>query len=223
MGTLSPANSLRGLGGLFALGEAYPSDSISDLLRASDPLGSVTTGPNKFGVSADANGLAAIDAYLRQMSADAWNGNALLAPAQLPLRSVFTSFQAEDKWVADWLRTAAKDPAYDISFMDQSVRVPFDSTDADYIKAQIRRRIRRSSITICLVGKTTSLSNWVRFEIMESADKGNRIIAMAVPGLESAKLPKPFEQFGSTLWKWDLDFLMSAIASAPAPDPYEVP
>lgn len=76
-------------------------------------------------------------------------------------KRVFLSFIAEDKDRVQGLRLLAKNPNFDIEFYDESVRTPFDSQNSEYIKRQIREKINRTSVTVCLISEDTHKSKWV--------------------------------------------------------------
>ena len=58
-------------------------------------------------------------------------------------RHVFISFDHEDLNEVNLFRGQAKNDKVDLQFDDHSVKEPFDSTNADYIKRQIREKIDR--------------------------------------------------------------------------------
>lgn len=123
---------------------------------------------------------------------------------QKPKPRVFLSFRGEDRKQVDGLRLLAANPNYDLEFYDESVRVPFDSTDGEYIKRQIREKIQRTSITVCLISENTHKSPWVDYELEESDKKGNTIIAMALKGVYgSVVLPKLISEKRLTFHGWD--------------------
>ena len=80
------------------------------------------------------------------------------------------------------LRLLAANPAFDIEFYDESVRTAIDSQNAAYVKSQIREKIRRASVTVCLITEHTYTSAWVNWEVETSIEEGNRVILMALPG-----------------------------------------
>jgi hypothetical protein len=126
-------------------------------------------------------------------------------------KRVFLSFIAEDKDHVQGLRLLAKNPNFDIEFYDESVRTPFDSNDAEYIRRQIREKINRTTVTVCLIGEQTHNSRWVDWELRVSDEKGNKIIAMALKGVERAVLPSLIKEKGLTFYSWDVDKLASLI------------
>src|SRR5713226_2016175 len=105
-------------------------------------------------------------------------------------KRVFLSFLAEDREKVAGLRLLAANPNYDLEFYDESLRAAIDSSDADYIKRRIREKISRTSVTVCLITENTHTSGWVNWELKESDEKGNKIVAMALKGVDRAVLPK---------------------------------
>lgn len=140
----------------------------------------------------------------------------IVSPA--PRKRVFISFQAEDLWAVRRLRAISADTGIDFDFYDESVKKPFDSTDAAYIKRNLRERILRTSVTVCMVSPTTRYSKWVDWELMESLEKGNRIIGMGLPeGPSHLVLPRLFRQMGAPFYLWDLPFLKRQFENAEPP------
>jgi hypothetical protein len=129
-------------------------------------------------------------------------------------KRVFLSFLAENAQQANGLRLLAATPKYaDLEFYDESVRVPFDSFNALYIKTQIRAKISRTSVTVCLISANTHTSKWVDWELGESHMKGNKIIAMALKGVDRAVLPTLIRDLELTFHPWDPSHLMTLIGS----------
>ena len=62
----------------------------------------------------------------------------------------------------------AKNESSNIEFNDYSLKAPFNSKNADYIKRGIRERIRQSSVTVVYLTDKTAGSKWVNWEIRES-------------------------------------------------------
>lgn len=118
-------------------------------------------------------------------------------------KRVFLSFLAEDKQKVDGLRLLAAHPDYDLEFYDESLRVPIDSNQAEYVKRRIREKINRTSVTVCLISENTHTSRWVDWELQESFEKGNTIIAMALKGVDQAVLPQLIKGNNIRFWAWD--------------------
>jgi len=93
-------------------------------------------------------------------------------------RNVFISFAAEDMDEVNLLRAHAKNENSDIEFNDHSVREPYDSERAEYIKRKIGERIVRSSITLVYLSENTTQSRWVAWEVQKSLELGKKVIAV---------------------------------------------
>lgn len=93
-------------------------------------------------------------------------------------RNVFISFATEDMDEVNLLRGQAKNENNDIEFNDHSVREPYDSEQAEYIKRKITERINRASITVVFVSKDTAQSKWVKWEVEKSLALGKKVVAV---------------------------------------------
>lgn len=129
-------------------------------------------------------------------------------------KRVFLSFIEEDKERVQGLRLLAANPNFDLEFYDESVRVAINSRDAEYLKRKIREKIYRTTVTVCLISENTYKSEWVNWELEESNEKGNKIIAMALKGINSAVLPRLIKEKGVTFYGWDPKNLNDLIARA---------
>jgi MTH538 TIR-like domain (DUF1863) len=91
--------------------------------------------------------------------------------------NVFISFAYEDLDVVNLLRGQAKNENADIEFNDLSVKDPYNSERAEYIKQKISERINRSSTTVVYLSPNTADSDWVNWEVEKSLELGKRVIA----------------------------------------------
>lgn len=131
------------------------------------------------------------------------------------MKRVFISFRAEDRKQVDGLRLLAANPNFDIEFYDESVKSPYQSNDATYIRRQIKEKISRTSVTVCLLGPLTYTSEWVSWELEESFAKNNKVILMGLPGVtQSLQLPTPARQRNLPWYLWNIDELHKQIQSA---------
>jgi hypothetical protein len=129
-------------------------------------------------------------------------------------KRVFLSFAYEDIAQVRGLRLLAANPDFDLEFFDESVKRAVNSSDESYVRSVIRARINRTSVTVCLISKTTHTSTWVDWELSEGADKGNAIIAMALKGVDNATLPTLIKAEALTFHSWDPEYLGRLIANA---------
>lgn len=128
------------------------------------------------------------------------------------MKRVFLSFTYEDIDHARGFRLLGLNPNVDIDFYDESVKTPFNSDNAPYIKSKIKEKITRSSKTVCLVSSFTASSHWVEWEVRESHRQGNAILFIATKDtVGSVVHPSIVKELGDTIYKWNIqtiqDFL----------------
>jgi hypothetical protein len=129
-------------------------------------------------------------------------------------RHVFISFDHKDMDEVNLLRGQAKNDKVDLQFDDHSVKEPYDSTNADYIKRQIGQKIDRCSVTMVYLTDKSASSKWVNWEIEESIKRGKGVIGVYKGDAPPAKLPPAFQQNGCKAVKWEHRGLMTAIEDA---------
>lgn len=127
-------------------------------------------------------------------------------------RNVFLSFVAEDLDLVRLFRGQAKNENSALTFSDYSVKEPFDSFRAEYIKSQIRPLIRAASVTICLIGYTTHSSRWVAWELRESAALGNGLVGVRLHS--SPRDQAPAGLAGAEVVDWHIPSIVAAIERA---------
>ena len=128
--------------------------------------------------------------------------------------NVFISFVSEDLDDVNLLRGQAKNENSEIEFNDWSLKVPFDSTKADYIRNGIRERIRQSSVTIAYLSEKTAQSRWVDWEIRESIKLGKGVVAMYKGDKPPKTLPAAITEFKIPVVSWNHKELTESIADA---------
>jgi hypothetical protein len=127
-------------------------------------------------------------------------------------KHVFLSFVVEDKARVDLFRGQAKNRNSDLEFDDYSVTEPFDSTNANYIRTKITEKLRRASITICLIGETTNKSRWVKWEIEKSNELGNRLLGVRLHSDPQRDItPQALTDAGAKVVNWEIDAIMDFI------------
>lgn len=129
-------------------------------------------------------------------------------------RHVFISFDHEDADEVNLLRGQAKNEKLDLQFDDHSIKEPFDSTNADYIKRNIREKIDRCSVTIVYLTEKTASSTWVNWEIEESLRRGKGVIGVYKGDDPPSRTPPAFQQNGCKAVKWEHAALMQVIEDA---------
>ena len=117
-------------------------------------------------------------------------------------RNVFISFQNEDKGEVELLRGQAKNENSSLEFNDWSLRKPFNSERAEYIRQGIRQRIQQSSVTVVYLGQTTHKSQWVDWEIRESLKLGKGVVAVHKGNAPPHTLPAAISEHGIRVVSW---------------------
>ncbi len=125
--------------------------------------------------------------------------------------NVFISFSSDDLNEVNLLRGQAKNENSDIVFNDRSLKEPFDSEKADYIKRGIREHIRQCSVTIVYVSDKTADSKWVNWEIQESLAMGKGVVAMHKGDAPPKHLPKAIIDNNIQVVQWNHKQLARAI------------
>ena len=127
------------------------------------------------------------------------------------MRRVFLSFKMEDKKKVDGVRLLSWNRNHPLDFYDESVRIAYKSENAKYIKSNIKEKIQRASVTLCLLGANTHASEWVDWELSTSVAFNNKIVLMGLPnGPQRLILPSTVK--GQTWYFWDPDHLARLLA-----------
>jgi len=126
-------------------------------------------------------------------------------------RKIFISFDYEnDKHYKNLLLAwSANSDFADFYINDQSVSDPVDSDRAAPVRRVISAKISASTGLLCIVGKETASSRWVKWEIEKAVELGKRIIAVKVS--KDCTTPTALYGVGAT---WALSFNFEAIKSA---------
>lgn len=131
-------------------------------------------------------------------------------------RNVFISFDYEDVQDVNLLRGQAKNENSDLVFNDWSLKEPFNSKRAEYIKKGISQKIENSSVTVVYISNNTANSRWVNWEVNQSLKLGKGVVAVYRGDSPPARMPKAIS--GNldkvTLQKWEHKGLAKAIEDA---------
>ena len=125
--------------------------------------------------------------------------------------NVFISFTSDDIDEVNLLRGQAKNENSNIQFNDWSLKEPYDSEKAEYIKRGIRERIRQCSVTIIYLTDKTADSKWVDWEIRESIAMGKGVIAMHKGDTPPKRLPNAITNNRIQIVPWNQNQLAKAI------------
>jgi len=117
---------------------------------------------------------------------------------QRKLRNVFISFKVEDESQVNLLRHQAHE-GLGVEFRDYSVKEPFD----EKWKTNCRERMAQTSAVIVFVGRDTSKSEPVKWEIEEAYRQGKKVIAVRIHRDEDNPLPEPLVAHKTRVINWD--------------------
>lgn len=98
-----------------------------------------------------------------------------------------------------------------LSFNDWSLREPFDSDKAEYIRRGIRERIRQSTVTVVFLSAHTAASRWVNWEIEETISMGKGVVGMYSGEPPPALLPAAITRHNIPVVQWNQKELAKAI------------
>ena len=128
-------------------------------------------------------------------------------------KNVFISFAHENLDEVNLLRGQAKNDSNDLEFSDYSVKVPFNSKDADYIKRKIIEKLEKVSVTAVYITKDAAKSDWVKWEVEKSLQMGKGVVAV-YQGDTSPAMPSFIKDNGIKAVQWKHEELTKAIDDA---------
>ena len=125
-------------------------------------------------------------------------------------KKVFISYDYDnDKHYKNLLLAWDKNSEFDFSLYDQSVDVSVDSTDAAVVRRVISNRISNSTYFLCLIGKTTYRSGWIKWEIKKAIELKKKLVAVKTDSANTS--PDEIVGVGAT---WALSFTFDSITKA---------
>jgi len=126
-------------------------------------------------------------------------------------KHVFLSFVEEDLQMVNLFRGQAKNKNSNLAFDDYSVKEPYDSVNAVYIRSKIAEKISVASVTIVLIGPRTASSKWVDWEIEKSYAAGNKVFGVKLYATVACPTPSALAAKGGKVIGWDVDAIVREI------------
>jgi hypothetical protein len=94
---------------------------------------------------------------------------------------IFLSFAYdEDINQVNGFRSMLENPLANISFSDGSCKKDYAGKSEWQIKQYIASLVDNSSVTVCLISKSTKNSNWVNWELETSKNKSKGIVGLVL-------------------------------------------
>ncbi len=115
-------------------------------------------------------------------------------------RNVFISFNTDDEWSVNLLRSQAKDERFDVYFRDYSIKDPFDTA----WRSQAKEIIDKTSTMIVMIGSKTTSREAVDWEIREAHKQGKRVIGVRIHKDKNHPIPEEMKKHGDQVINWDL-------------------
>src|SRR5437870_12774200 len=113
----------------------------------------------------------------------------------------FLSFVEEDLNLVNLFRSQARNQSNDLEFDDYSIKIPFDSNNAEYIGRGIVAQIRLATLTVCLYGPTTYQSGWVNWELRKTLELGKPLMGICLYGGGRVRYhPEALEKWPRLMW-----------------------
>jgi hypothetical protein len=115
-------------------------------------------------------------------------------------RNVFISFNTDDEWAVNLLRSQAKDERFDVDFRDYSIKEPFDNA----WKTQAEEIIELTSVMIVMIGHETASREAVNWEIRKAHELGKKVIGIKIYRDENLPIPTEMKTHGDPVINWDI-------------------
>lgn len=135
-------------------------------------------------------------------------------------RHIFISYQHKDQMKAKGFNLLRWAKHVNVDFVGRHLLDPVKSKDEQYIKSEIKKQIKGTSVTVVLIGKDTKESVYQPYEIEQSLakDAPNGILGIKLD--ETVDLPKDCEvgkllyDAGAEIIDWDPNKFGEAIDRA---------
>lgn len=131
---------------------------------------------------------------------------------------VFISFQNEDRAEANGFNLLHWEKKVDIEFVGRHLLDPVNDKNETYIRSKITEKLKGTSVTVVLIGDKTYDSKWVQWEIEQSLEKGNAIIAIRLndnaPLPDESPVGHALRNAGAETVSWNTHAIIYAIERA---------
>lgn len=122
-------------------------------------------------------------------------------------RNVFISFNTDDEWAVNLLRSQAKDERFDVDFRDYSIKEPFENA----WKTQAEEIIQKTSVIIVMIGRDTASREAVNWEIRKAHELGKKVIGVRIYRDENLPIPSEMKTYGDPVINWDIKKLKEVL------------
>jgi hypothetical protein len=130
-------------------------------------------------------------------------------------RRVFLSFHYEDIRQINGFRLMLQNPHVELELFDGSVREPINSQNKSYVRAQIREKINRASVLMCLIGNGTAWRDFVDWEIATAAELGKGVCGVRLKN-SRGRTPPLLKKLNAPIAGWNPQEIVQVIECAAA-------
>lgn len=106
------------------------------------------------------------------------------------IRHIFISYQHKDQMKSKGFNLLSYAKNVDVDFVGRHLLDPVKSKDEKYIKSEINKQIKGTSVTVVLIGKDTKESEYQPYEIEQSLAKEAPNGILGIRLNKSVDLPK---------------------------------
>ena len=127
--------------------------------------------------------------------------------------NIFVSHKGEDeKRIEELKKLLSKHGNYEVRDSSIVESEPNKAENPEYIKSIIRPKIEWAGKVIVLIGKETSSSEWVNWEIEVASKYSDKsIIGIFLQGSTDDDIPQSLNEFGDACVPWDSEKIIEAI------------
>ena len=131
-----------------------------------------------------------------------------IAQKNTSTKNIFISFDSDDLVEIHLFRGQSKNEKNDLEFSDFSVKEPYNSENADYIKQKISEKINKCSTCLVYITKESIKSKWVQWEIERCKELGKSVVSFSKDG---TKIPENMSKYIDKSVDWNHKNIMEAI------------
>lgn len=134
-------------------------------------------------------------------------------------RGLFISFQHLDRNRARGFNLMHHSRYVDLSFRGRHLLDPVNSENQAYIRSKVKEQLHGTSVTVVLLGEKTHQSKWVEWEIKESIERGNGIVAIKLKNQEcplpdTSPVAQALKAAGAEVMDWEPHEIQAGVERA---------
>jgi hypothetical protein len=134
-------------------------------------------------------------------------------------RGLFISYQHNDRNRAKGFNLMHHSKYVYLSFRGRHLLDPVNSENQAYIRQKVKEQLHGTSVTVVLLGEKTCDSSWVEWEIKESIERGNGIVAVKLKDQDcplpvSSPVAKLLKEAGAEIMDWEPHEIQAGVERA---------